>query len=171
MYSSVVLPSVGELAGAQTLGHAIPGHRAKFGFIGKEPSLPQTGDGTRIALGSGGSNRIRSAILQVVCAIVDAGLPLSEAVRRPRIHYETGILNSEAGFDEVGQVQQQVHCDHVKRWPERNLCFGGVHAVAQGLRASGASEIRAAGGVADGVADWRRGHLISCFPARGNSPA
>jgi gamma-glutamyltranspeptidase / glutathione hydrolase len=79
------------------------------------PSLLQTGDGTRITRGSGGSSRIRSAILQVLCAIVDGGPPRSEAIRRPRIHCENGILDSEADFDEAGQAQQQVRCNHAMR--------------------------------------------------------
>ncbi len=117
------------------------------------PSLLQTGDGTRIALGSGGSNRIRSAILQVVCAIVDAGLPLSEAIRRPRIHYENGILNSEGGFDAAVQAQLQTHGERVRFWPDRNLFFGGVHAVAQGPAGFACFGDPRRGGVAATVTD------------------
>jgi len=98
------------------------------------PGMLQTGDGTRIALGSGGSNRIRSAILQVVCAIVDGDLSLRAAIQRPRIHYENGTLNSEAGFDEAEQAQLLARFEKLKCWPDRNLYFGGVHAVAQGRK-------------------------------------
>src|SRR5215217_5183341 len=46
-------------------------------------------DGTpEVALGSAGSNRIRSAILQTILEVVDAGLSAEEAVRRPRLHVE-----------------------------------------------------------------------------------
>ena len=38
-----------------------------------------------LALGSAGSNRIRSAILQTILAVVDDGVPAEEAVRRPRL--------------------------------------------------------------------------------------
>src|SRR5207247_2639062 len=41
-----------------------------------------------IALGSAGSNRIRSAILHTILAIVDDGLHAEQAVRRPRLHVE-----------------------------------------------------------------------------------
>jgi gamma-glutamyltranspeptidase/glutathione hydrolase len=116
------------------------------------PSLLQTADGTRIALGSGGSNRIRSAILQVVCAIVDANMPLADAIRHPRIHYENGVLNSEAGFDEAGQAQLRAHAEHVKYWPDRNLFFGGVHAVAQGPAGFSCFGDPRRGGVAASVA-------------------
>jgi gamma-glutamyltranspeptidase/glutathione hydrolase len=96
------------------------------------PGMLQRGDGTHIALGSGGSNRIRSAILQVVCALVDGGLSLQDAVRRPRIHCENGTLNLEAGYDEAAQAQLQEQFEQLKHWPDRNLYFGGVHAVAHG---------------------------------------
>jgi gamma-glutamyltranspeptidase/glutathione hydrolase len=96
------------------------------------PGMLQLDDGSCIALGSGGSNRIRSAILQVVSAIVDSGLSLEAAIQRPRVHYENGLLNVEGGFD--GAVVSTLHTlfDQVKSWPDRNLFFGGVHAVAQG---------------------------------------
>ena len=95
------------------------------------PSMLHTADSTCIALGSGGSNRIRSAILQVVCALVDGGLPLADAIRRPRIHYENGTLNSEGGMDAPARAELEAHCENVACWPERNLFFGGVHAVAR----------------------------------------
>src|SRR5918992_354527 len=41
-----------------------------------------------IALGSAGSNRIRSAILQTILGVVDHGLAAQEAVSSPRIHVE-----------------------------------------------------------------------------------
>jgi gamma-glutamyltranspeptidase/glutathione hydrolase len=96
------------------------------------PGMLQTADGTRIALGSGGSNRIRSAILQVVSAVLDDGMSLEAAIRRPRIHYENGVLNMEAGFDAALHRELAVHFPRLKCWPDLNLYFGGVHAVAQG---------------------------------------
>jgi gamma-glutamyltranspeptidase/glutathione hydrolase len=96
------------------------------------PSMLRTADGTRVALGSGGSNRIRSAILQVVCAIVEGGLSLHDAVQHPRIHYENGALNLEAGYDDAEQAELRAQFDQLKCWPDRNLFFGGVHAAAHG---------------------------------------
>ena len=54
-----------------------------------------------IALGSAGSNRLRSAILQVIRYVVDYGCPSVEAVRRGRMHYEGGVLHVEPGFAEA----------------------------------------------------------------------
>jgi len=107
----------------------------------------RTGEHT-VAVGSGGSNRIRSAILQVLAAHLDFDLPLERAVGRPRLHVEGDRLEIEGGFDEA-VVRALADCwpDHCA-WPERNLFFGGAHAVAHGPQGfSGAGDPRR-GGVA-----------------------
>lgn len=85
--------------------------------------------GRLVALGSGGSNRIRSAILQVLTGMLDHGLPLEAAVERPRLHVEGERLEIEGGFDEavIDRLARQwpQHC----AWPDRNMFFGGAHAV------------------------------------------
>ena len=50
-----------------------------------------------IAIGSAGSNRIRSAILQTVLGVVDHGLPAQEAVSAPRLHVEERQVDAEPG--------------------------------------------------------------------------
>ena len=52
------------------------------------PSLMLRDGEPVLALGSAGSNRLRSAILQTVVNIVDGGMTAAEAVRRPRVHPE-----------------------------------------------------------------------------------
>ena len=51
-----------------------------------------------LALGSAGSNRLRSAILQVIRYVVDCGMDVDEAVRAGRMHYEAGIAARRAGL-------------------------------------------------------------------------
>ena len=51
-----------------------------------------------LSLGSAGSNRLRSAILQVVRCIFDCGMEVGEAVRAGRLHYEAETLHAEPGF-------------------------------------------------------------------------
>lgn len=93
------------------------------------PSLLQLKNGTTIALGSGGSNRIRTAILQVISNMVDFGMSPQQAISASRIHYENDLLNIEPGFTKKqldllnGSYKKQQH------WNEQNLFFGGVHAV------------------------------------------
>lgn len=101
-----------------------------------------------VVLGSGGSNRIRSAILQVLAGHVDHGLPLQAAVERPRLHIEGERLEIEGGFEpQVVEALAERWPDH-GAWPDRNLFFGGAHAVAHGPEGfSGAGDPRR-GGVA-----------------------
>ena len=54
-----------------------------------------------IALGSAGSNRLRSAILQTMVSMVDGGLGVREAVARPRVHPEGDGVDVEGGVPEA----------------------------------------------------------------------
>ena len=112
------------------------------------PAVIHFDDGRRIATGSGGSNRIRSALLQVVVNLIDHGMPVEDAVTAPRIHLEREHLSIEAGFDEKtlhGILRDWP--DHTL-WPSRNLFFGGAHTVlGDGKEFHGAGDPRR-GGVA-----------------------
>jgi gamma-glutamyltranspeptidase/glutathione hydrolase len=82
-----------------------------------------------LALGAGGSNRLRSAILQSIRYVVDYGMDIGEAVRRGRMHYEGGILHAEGDFDESALAELERRGYQVLRWKDVNLFFGGVHAA------------------------------------------
>ena len=84
-----------------------------------------------VALGSAGSNRIRSAILQTILNVVDRGMSASEAVESPRVHFEQGLVDAEPGIDagELDALERDGW--KLERWRERNLYFGGVQAVAR----------------------------------------
>jgi gamma-glutamyltranspeptidase/glutathione hydrolase len=84
-----------------------------------------------VALGSAGSNRIRSAVLQTLLAVIDHGLAAQAAVERPRIHVEGDEVEAEPGVDEEALVGLQRKGWTVRRWEEQNLFFGGVQAVAR----------------------------------------
>src|SRR3954463_14726437 len=84
-----------------------------------------------MALGSAGSNRIRSAILQTVLAVVDGGLGAQDAVEAPRVHYAGDAGGAEPGVSEDGLADLERDGWKVQRWRERNLYFGGVQAVAR----------------------------------------
>jgi len=95
------------------------------------PTIVLTGGKPGLVLGSGGSNRIRTAILQVVSNVLDFGLDLEAAVHAPRLHWERGALHLEPGYhrpslEEAGLTQGQ-DCTW---WDQPNMFFGGVHAVA-----------------------------------------
>jgi gamma-glutamyltranspeptidase/glutathione hydrolase len=82
-------------------------------------------------LGSGGSNRIRSAILQAVIGIVDRELGVQDAVDAPRVHFEAGVIHAEPGIDEKALARLERRGLEIARWPDRNVFFGGVHAVGR----------------------------------------
>ncbi|MGO1120055.1 gamma-glutamyltransferase family protein [Rhodovibrionaceae bacterium A322] len=95
------------------------------------PSLLQLSDGSEVALGSGGSNRIRSALLQVIVNLVDRGQSLDRAVGEPRLHVEQGKLHVEEPRDDslMRALAAVPLLDSQKVWPEKNLFFGGAHCV------------------------------------------
>ncbi len=84
-----------------------------------------------IVLGSAGSNRIRSAILQTILNIVDFNLKAENAVELPRLHLERGLVDAEPGVDPRALDSLERSGWKVQRWHERNLYFGGVQAAAR----------------------------------------
>ncbi len=107
------------------------------------PSIVAYPDGRTIATGSGGSNRIRTAILQVILNLVDFQMDVERAVHSPRVHYEKGLLSIEGGFEPRRIARAlEAYPDH-KLWEERNMFFGGAHTVARdGNNLSGAGDPR-----------------------------
>lgn len=83
-----------------------------------------------LALGSGGANRIRSAILQVLLNTLAADRPLESAVRASRVHFEDGVLQIEGGNDPALAPTLAALGYQVNAWPDQHMYFGGVHAVA-----------------------------------------
>jgi gamma-glutamyltranspeptidase/glutathione hydrolase len=84
-----------------------------------------------LGVGSAGSNRIRSAILQTVVRTVEEGLPVAAAIEAPRLHFEAGVLQAEPGIDEGALARLEARGIPVARRPAINLFFGGVQAVAR----------------------------------------
>jgi gamma-glutamyltranspeptidase/glutathione hydrolase len=104
-----------------------------------------------LGVGSAGSNRIRSAILQTVVRAVEQELPVAAAVEAPRLHFETGVLQAEPGIDEAALQRLEARGMVVARRPAINLFFGGVQAVARDPRSgalSGGGDPRRGGAVA-----------------------
>ena len=58
-------------------------------------------DGTVLAVGSPGADRITTAILQTLIGHIRIGLPLSEAIEHPRLHVAIGESGPTAMY-EVG---------------------------------------------------------------------
>ena len=106
-------------------------------------------DPAEFVLGSGGSNRIRTAILQVLLNLLDFGAPPVTAVNRPRMHLdEDRLLNVETGFPASAISALTSSYSRIKEWPERSMFFGGVHCAWLDLasnRFSGAGDARRGG--------------------------
>lgn len=89
-------------------------------------------------MGSGGSKRIRTAILQTIVNIVDMHFPLEQAVESPRIHFEDDVLHMEPDVPEDIVRSLRTHYA-VRQWSEKNMYFGGVHCVNSALQGWGDS--------------------------------
>ncbi len=99
-----------------------------------------------LAIGSGGSNRIRSAILQVLSNFLDFDMSLSDAVNIDRIHFEADTLQVEGGVDATVVTELRGQGYHVNYWQGTNMFFGGAHAVAlQGGQLTPAGDHRRGG--------------------------
>jgi gamma-glutamyltranspeptidase/glutathione hydrolase len=117
------------------------------------PTIVMRGEQVELVLGSAGSNRIRSALLQTIVGVVDHTMSAREAVDAPRVHFEDGVLYAEPGIaveellDDLGASAGEAA--RLVRFGSRNLFFGGVQAVQRrpGERSAGAGDPRR-GGVA-----------------------
>lgn len=117
------------------------------------PSVLRRADGTAVALGSGGSERIRSALTQVLLALLVDGESLAKAVLGPRIHVDgDGIVQIEPGVAPAA-VAALAEWWPVNPWPVTDLYFGGVHAVST---------------AGDAVGDPRRGGCSARLPVDGS---
>ena len=93
------------------------------------PTLVLEDDAPRLAVGSAGSVRLSGAILQIVAAVTRHGIPVAEAIARPRLHVDGGTVHLEGGWaDGVAESLRDDGYD-VVRWDDRNLFFGGASAV------------------------------------------
>jgi gamma-glutamyltranspeptidase/glutathione hydrolase len=111
------------------------------------PSILAGPDGGVVALGTGGSERIRSSLVEVMVRLIDGGQTLADAVSGGRMHPDDAGLQVEPELG-AGIIDGLLGwpAGPVNVWPRHNLFFGGVNAVQR----------RADGSVA-AVADGRRG--------------
>src|SRR4029078_13048253 len=100
-------------------------------------------------LGSAGSNRLRSAIVQVVRCVFDCGMETDDAIRAGRIHDEAETLHAEPGFSPESLDELERRGYRLVRWRGLNLYFGGVQAARRDHetgRMSGGGRPRPGGG-------------------------
>jgi gamma-glutamyltranspeptidase / glutathione hydrolase len=133
--SGVVVPGTGvhlnNMLGEQDL-NPLGFHRHPPGRRMPSMMAPTTvlRDGVpELVVGSAGSNRIRSAILQTIIRVIDDGLRAPDAVQAPRVHFEDGVVYAEPGVD-TSPLEAAGRA--IGRFRELNLFFGGVQAVERG---------------------------------------
>jgi len=112
------------------------------------PTVARRADGTCLAIGSPGADRITTAILQTLVGHLRVGLSLAEAIERPRLHvaieekgpvalYEPGLPVGKIGLPR-------------RQMPAGSMMFGGVGAARWSPDAGfeAAADPRRAGGTA-----------------------
>jgi len=100
------------------------------------PTIVLKDDKVEYVLGSGGSKRIKTAILQTIVNLIDYKLPIMNAVESPRIHYEEDILHVEPGIDDeiISLLEREFS---ISTWPAKDMYFGGVHCVGTEMKGWG----------------------------------
>jgi gamma-glutamyltranspeptidase / glutathione hydrolase len=106
------------------------------------PALILDGAEPVIAAGSAGGTRLRPALVQVLSGILDEGLPLQEAVERPRLHSAGQIVRVEPGFEEEALSALEEAGYEVRRFSSIHHYFGGVSLIS---RSGGAADPRRSG--------------------------
>jgi gamma-glutamyltranspeptidase/glutathione hydrolase len=155
--SGVIVPGTGvhvnNMLGEEDLNplgfHATPAGRRVPSMM--SPTVVLRSGELEAGLGSGGSNRIRSAVLQTIIRVIAEGMDAQDAVSAPRVHFESGEVQAEPGVDERGLDVLAARGYRLVRWEDRNLFFGGVHAVARDP----------ATGALSGGGDPRRGGAVA----------
>jgi gamma-glutamyltranspeptidase/glutathione hydrolase len=94
------------------------------------PTIATRSDGHAFVLGSGGSNRIRTAILQALVDLLVFGMSPAEAAAAPRIHCERDVLYYEDLFGEQPLAALADEFAEQVPFAEPNIFFGGVHVAA-----------------------------------------
>ncbi len=92
------------------------------------PTLMMRAEGDLVAVGSGGSAPIRTALSQIARLIVD-GSDVARAVGHQRVHFEDGVLHLEPGYDLGVPDSLRSMGWRVQAWRERGGYFGGANAV------------------------------------------
>ncbi len=146
--SGIVVPGTGihlnNMLGEEDINplgfHALPSGSALSSMMA--PSIFMKNGRPAIVLGSGGSNRLRGAILQVLTRHLLLGQDIEEAVHAPRLHNEGGRLDIEPDFLSSHEKEQLMQLGwKLNPWQQQSVYFGGVNAIScdiQGqLHASG----------------------------------
>jgi len=135
-HSGVIVPGTGlhlnNMMGEEDLAvgrHLAPGVRLTSM---QAPTMVTRNGRLELVVGSSGSNRLRSAITQVVWNVIEHRMDVDSAVRHPRVHVEGDRLDCEGGFDPAELERLEGWGELLNRFDGLNLYFGGANAVVVG---------------------------------------
>lgn len=153
-YGSGVMPpgtgiwlnnSLGEVELNRTGLHALPTGRRLLSNMA--PSVSRMNDGSVLAIGSPGADRITSALAQTMVNTMSLGMKLDEAVAFPRVHVEVDGGPARVAVEPGLGIETD---REVRRFDDLDMFFGGVTAASwtpkEGLQA--AADPRRTGGTA-----------------------
>jgi len=154
--SGIVVPGTGihlnNMLGEEDINplgfHALPPGTTLSSMMA--PSIFMQQGRPQLILGSGGSNRLRGAITQVLSHMIIGGANVEQAVHAPRLHNEGMQLDVEPGLlnDDLRDQLQDMGWK-IREWSRQSVYFGGVHAIAvRGSQTTAAGDPRRGGAVA-----------------------
>jgi gamma-glutamyltranspeptidase/glutathione hydrolase len=108
------------------------------------PSILLDGGGVVLAAGSAGGTRLATAMVGVISGILDLRLQPQDAVDRPRVHRQAGIVSAEPGVDDDALALLERDGFEVRRFDDIHHYFGGVSLVS---RWGPAADVRRSGDV------------------------
>src|ERR1700710_633572 len=106
------------------------------------PTVVLRGGEIELGLGSAGSTRSRSAILQTIVRAIEQGMGADEAVRAPRLHFEDGVVQAEPGIDEEALARIEARGTPAFCGPAVNTLFCAAPARGGGGRGGGGAPRR-----------------------------
>ncbi len=96
------------------------------------PAIIMDRDGTpALVLGTGGSKRIRNAMVQAIVNMLDFGFHPQRAVELARVHWDGEILQLEEGIDPAVKEALEREGIRCNLWKRRHMYFGGVNIAAR----------------------------------------
>ncbi len=137
--SSIIVPGTGihlnNMLGEEDINplgfHRLGGGETLSSMMA--PSILLRKERPAVILGSGGSNRLRGAILQVLFRHVVLGETIEDAVYAPRLHPERPMLHAEPeALSEATQDILRRLGWKIRNWSQNSVYFGGVHAISIG---------------------------------------
>jgi len=155
--SGIVVPGTGihlnNMLGEEDINplgfHRLPGGATLPSMMA--PSIFLRQGRPLLVLGSGGSNRLRGAIVQVLLRHIMRGQDIESAVHAPRLHNEDHVLDVEPGRLSSAERQQLLDLGwEIRDWQQPSVYFGGVHAISISEK-----------GQLQGAGDPRRGGCVA----------